>query len=148
MRRWTRVIAVVSLALGPVLLAGCQKKEEPPPPVAEAPKPVPFRIVGMELGKSLGADKKVAAPMATFGPRDTIYVAISSEGTATSTTVQALWQFQDGQLVAQDSQTLAPTGPAQTEFHIFKPSAWPKGKYSVEISVDGAPAGRKDFEVR
>jgi hypothetical protein len=148
MRRWTRVIAVVSLALGPVLLAGCQKKEEPPPPVAEAPKPVPFRIVGMELGKSLGADKKVAAPMATFGPRDTIYVAISSEGTAASTTVQALWQFQDGQLVAQDSQTLAPTGPAQTEFHIFKPSAWPKGKYSVEISVDGAPAGRKDFEVR
>lgn len=148
MQRWTRVIAVMFLICAPALFTGCQKKEEPPPPVAEVPKPVPFRIVGMELGKALAGDKKIAAPMATFGMRDTIYIAISSEGTAASTTVQALWTFQDGQLVAQDSQTLAPTGPAQTEFHIFKPTAWPRGKYSVEVSVDGAPAGKKEFDVK
>jgi hypothetical protein len=43
---------------------------------------------------------------------------------------------------------IAPTGPATTEFHISKPSGWPAGKYKVEISADGAPAGSKEFEVK
>ena len=38
--------------------------------------------------------------------------------------------------------------PDLTEFHISKPKPWPVGKYKVEIVVDSAPAGSKDFEVK
>ena len=46
------------------------------------------------------------------------------------------------------SETIAPIGPAVTEFHIAKPSGWPAGKYRVEIASNGSPIGTKEFEVR
>ena len=39
-------------------------------------------------------------------------------------------------------------GQARTEFHVFKPTGWPEGKYKVEVSLNGALAGSKDFEVK
>jgi hypothetical protein len=51
-------------------------------------------------------------------------------------------------VVKEQSESIAPTGTAATEFHISKPKPWPVGKYKVEIAVDGAPAGSKDFEVK
>jgi len=140
---------LLCLALAVSIFAvGCQKKAEPPPPVATTPAPPPFKVTGIELGKSLTAERKIAAPTTTFGTRDTIFAVIASEGTAKSTKVGTRWTFQDTLVVAQDSQDLAPTGPAWTEFHITKPTRWPKGKYAVEVSVDSVAAGRKEFEIK
>ena len=146
MRRPTSRLAVLALLVLTVA-AGCQKKQEPAP-VAETPKPTPFRVLSMDLGKRLDGEKKVASPTAVFGPRDTIYVAIATEGSASSVTLRALWMFEDGQKVADDAQDLAPTGPAQTEFHIMKATPWPKGKYTVEVFSDTTSAGKKEFMVQ
>jgi hypothetical protein len=145
-RSFGRLAAVAVLAT--LAVAGCQKKAEAPPPVAEAPKPVPFRIVSMELGKHLDAGMKVIEPSVTFGVRDTIHFSIASEGEAPAVTLRALWKFEDGQVVADDAQSLAPTGPAQTEFHVFNPAPWPKGKYTVELFADTTSAGKKEFMVQ
>ena len=84
----------------------------------------------------------------TFGRRDTIYASVATEGAAPSKTLTAKWTFQDGQTVKEQAESIAPTGPAATEFHISKKGPWPVGKYKVEILVDGASAGSKDFEVK
>jgi hypothetical protein len=131
--------------------ASCKKKEPPPPPAestAPAPAPPAFAVQGIELGKSIDADKKVAAPATTFSRKDTIYASVTTEGAAPSKTLAAKWTFQDGQTVKEQSQSIAPTGPAATEFHISKKGLWPAGKYKVEVSVDGSPAGSKDFEIK
>ena len=78
-------LAVVTV-LAALAFAGCQKKEAAPPPVAEMPKPVPFRVVSMDLGKRLDADKKIAEPAVVFGVRDTIHFSIASEGTSPTVT--------------------------------------------------------------
>lgn len=142
----------LAFGLTALTVAGC-KKEAPPPQsetaaAAPAPAPAEFSISVIEVGKQIGADKKIAAPTATFAPKDTIYASVVSEGAAPSKTIAAKWSFQDGQVVKEAAETIAPTGPAATEFHISKPSGWPVGKYKVEISVDGSPAGSKDFEVK
>jgi hypothetical protein len=139
---------IVSLALASALAFGCQKKAETPPPAATTPQPAPFRVTGVELGKSLTADKRVAAPTTTFGTKDTIYAVVATEGAAKSVTMLARWTFRDTVLVASDSQMVAPTGPAWTEFHILKPTRWPAGPYAVEVFADGQSAQRKTFEVR
>jgi hypothetical protein len=141
-----------ALVLGlAVAMAGC-KKDAPPPPQEEAsvpaPAPAEFSVSTIEVGKGIGADKRVAAPVSTFKPKDTIYVSVATEGAAGSKTIAARWTFEDGQVVDEGTESIAPTGPAVTEFHIAKPSGWPAGKYKVEISVDGAPAGNKEFEVK
>ena len=139
----------VATVLATLAFAGCQKKEAAPPPVAETPKPTPFRVVSMDLGKRLDADKKIAEPAVVFGVRDTIHFSIASEGTSPTVTLRALWKFEDGQTVADDAQQLAPSGPAQTEFHILlKSRPWPKGKYTVELFADTTSVGKKEFMVQ
>jgi hypothetical protein len=147
MRR-TVMPGLVSLALAGALAFGCQKKAETPPPAATTPAPAPFKVTGIELGKALTADRKIAAPMTSFGTRDTIYAVIASEGAARSVTLKARWTYEDTILVAADSQVVAPTGPAWTEFHILKPTRWPVGPYAVEVTSDGVDAGRKTFAVK
>ena len=152
MIRSRRIVWAAGLGLAVVGMASCKKKEAPPPPEAAAPAPEPappaFAVQGIELGKSIDADKKVTAPATTFGRRDTIYASVATEGAAPSKAISAKWTFQDGQVVKEQSESIAPTGPAATEFHISKKGPWPVGKYKVEVSVDGAAAGSKDFEIK
>jgi len=146
-RRW--FAATLGLALAAA--AGC-KKDAPPPPqeVAAAPAPAPaeFSVSTIELGREIGPDKRVTAPATTFKPQETIYVSVATEGAAPSKTISAKWTYEDGQVVNEATEDIAPTGPTAIEFHIFKPSGWPAGKYKVEIAVDGSPALSKDFEVK
>ena len=141
----------LALGLAAAATAGC-KKDAPPPPqeeaAAPAPAPAEFRVSSIEVGKGIGADKRISTPVTTFKPKDTIYVSVVTEGAAPSKTIVARWTFEDGQVVKEGTESIAPTGPAATEFHIAKPSGWPAGKYKVEITVDGASAGSKDFEVK
>jgi len=152
MIRSRRIVWAAGLGLAVAGMASCKKKEPPPPPEAAAPAPAPappaFAAQGIELGKSIDADKKVTAPATTFGRRDTIYASVATEGAAPSKAISAKWTFQGGQVVKEQSESIAPTGPAATEFHISKKGPWPVGKYKVEVSVDGAAAGSKDFEIK
>jgi hypothetical protein len=138
-----------------VSLAACGKKEPPPPPptpipvATPIPTPVPFKVVSVDLGKSIGDDKKVKDAAATFGPKDTIYAVVSTEGVAPKVALKARWTYgAKGTLVNEEGRDISSTGPAATEFHIAKPSGWPVGKYKVEVSADGAVAATKDFEVK
>jgi hypothetical protein len=101
----------------------------------------------IDLGNIIGADKKVPAPSLTFKPSDTIYASILTEGVASSASLGVRWTFQDGQVVDESAQSIAPTGPAVTEFHVAKPDGWPAGKYKIEVSANGKPAGALDFTV-
>lgn len=150
---YRRSLRTLVLGLAVVAAPACKKKVEtaaapPDTTTAMAPAPVPFAVQGVEVGKQIGVDKRVTAASTTFGPKDTIYASVATDGAAPSKTIAAKWTFGAGKLVKTDSQTIAPTGPAATEFHITKPSGWPVGKYKVEISVDGNAAGSKEFEVK
>ena len=65
-----------------------------------------------------------------------------------SATLGATWTYEDGQVVNEETRTITATGPATTSFFIAKGSAWPTGTYSVSVTLDGAPAGSKQFTVR
>jgi hypothetical protein len=119
-----------------------------PPPVAAPAAPAPFQVSALELGNSIGADKRVTAPADAFAPSDTIYASVATEGAAPSVSLEARWTYEDGQVVDQTTETIAPTGPAVTEFHIAKPDGWPTGRYKVEIVADGKTAASREFEVR
>ena len=140
-----------ALFLAAVLgLFACGQSESTPPVSAPAPAaaPEPARVSAIDLGSAIGADQRVTAPAAAFAPGDTIYASIATEGSSPSLTLTARWTYEDGQLVSESSETIAPTGPATTEFHIAKPDGFPAGRYRLEISANGAVAGARDFEVR
>lgn len=156
------LIAVALVAA--VGLAACGKKEAPPPapvvtqapapapapaPVAPAPAPVViFAVTGIELGNAVGPDGKVAAPTTVFAPTDSLHAVVATTGTATDARLAAKWTYEDGQTVNEDSRTISATGDAWTDFTLSKSDGWPLGKYKVEISLNGAPAGSREFEVK
>jgi hypothetical protein len=38
--------------------------------------------------------------------------------------------------------------PVYTEFHITKASAWPRGKYRVSVTLNGAASAPVEFDVQ
>jgi hypothetical protein len=105
------------------------------------------QVAEIDIGRSLNADKSIADNTTSFKPTDTIYVSVKTDGTASSAQLKTRWQYADGQLVDESTQTIAPSGEARTEFHISKPDGLPPGNYKVEVFLNDQPAGSKEFEV-
>jgi hypothetical protein len=105
------------------------------------------RVTDLTLGRSVGGDKAVTDRTESFKPNDTIYASVATEGSAQSATLRAKWSFEDGQLVDETTQTIAPNSQARTEFHISKPNGWPAGKYKVEVFLNDQSADSKTFVV-
>ncbi|MGQ0734678.1 MAG: hypothetical protein ACT4QD_13615 [Acidobacteriota bacterium] len=105
----------------------------------------PLRLDAIQLGRSLNPDNTVSGHTTTFGPFDTIYVAVltSDEGKGT---ISVKWVYA-GRTVSEPSQAVAYRGAAATEFHIQNSGGFPEGSYSVEVFLDGATVGTRDFRV-
>jgi len=146
-----RLHAVGSLLIV-AALAACAKKEAPVDTTQAAPAAVPapsaFSVMDIDMGRHIDAEKKISDKTDDFAPKDTIYASIHTTGAATNKTIAAKWTFQDGQTVDEHSTTVSPTGDGYTEFHIAKPSGWPKGKYTIHVMIDGAEVRTKDVTVK
>ena len=158
-------LALLAVLIGSAAMVGCKKKEEPAPmppvasePATPAPAPMPAAaatasVTGVDLGNAVGADMRVAAPMGTFAPKDTIYAAVmtatSDPAASVAGKLGAKWTHVDSnQVVHEDSKDLTFAGDGVTDFQISKPDGWPTGKYKVEISLDGAVVQTREFEVK
>jgi len=141
-----------------LLVAGaCAKSEPPPPPpppTTMAPAttlPAPVSVSSVAVGNAIGADKRVTAPSDTLGTKDTIYASVETAGTGHGK-LRALWTFVKGDKTAKVDETTIEfdaSGPAVNEFHISKPSGWPKGDYKLEVFLNDSatPALVKTFKV-
>jgi hypothetical protein len=145
MRFHTRTLIGVLLAAG--LGAACERpaatSTASPPPATQSA----LRVTEVDLGLGVGPDKRITDRTDSFSPSETVYVSVATEGAAPSATLKARWTYEDGQVVQESSQTIAPTGPAVTEFHVSNPAGWPKGSYKVEVFLNGNPAETETFKV-
>ncbi len=103
-------------------------------------------VVDIELGRAVGADKRVTAPSQAFAPGDVIYTSVVTDGSTSSATLSARWTYR-GALLEETAQRIAPHGTAVSEFHVFNPSGWAPGEYRVEILLDGRVVGDRGFTV-
>lgn len=151
MTRWW----LPALGLLLVVAPACTKKTETTSTNTTTTEPgttvegtiTPVSVVAVDLGRNVDAEKKVTEHVDVFKPNDTIYASVVTSGSAPNARIGVKWMFEDGQVVDQSEQVIAPTGAAATEFHITKPDGLPAGNYKVEVSVDGSPVQSKDFKV-
>jgi hypothetical protein len=157
MKMNSRGLALMSAMALVLVAAGCKKKDAAvadtaamgPLPDTTTPVAAPIHVTDVSTGKGLTADKNLVTPTSDFGVRDTIYVLVKTDGASTSSKLDAKWTYNGKQTVKEDTQNIAPTGgEARNEVHIQKATAWPKGAYKVEITLDGTAAGSKDFTIK
>ncbi len=142
-------------------VAACSKKDntqpimegtQPPAVDTSANASAGLSVADIQLGSAVGGDRNITMPKTEFGPNDTIYASVKTEGgAATGSTLTAVWTYEkDGNEARVDSTSLSitPTGPTATEFHISRPGGLPTGDYHVEVWVDGKSAGTRDFTVK
>jgi hypothetical protein len=139
--------SIFALTLAAVLSAACTRSSENPGATGTTGTGVDVRVSQIDMGRSLNADKTINDTSDSFKPNDTIYASIRTAGTAATATLKARWTYQDGQVVNESTQTIAPTGDARTEFHISKPDGWPTGKYKLEVFLNGSSTATRDFTV-
>src|SRR5262245_66352486 len=150
-----RKAALFGLSL--LVLSGCKKEEPPPPPppppVAQPPpppRPAPCRLTSVQLGNGIQPDNTVQTATTTFGPKDTIYLSVTSEGVTPQVVLGTRWTFgPKAVLVHEESKPITPPSAKamNTEFHISKPSGWPAGEYKVVLTVDGQETQTQTFTV-
>ncbi len=152
-------IALASALVAAVGMTGCKKNETPvaTPPAADttpapapAPTPAPAGVTinSLDLGKAVGADNRVTTASSVFAPADSdIYVSVNTSGMPSGNKLNAKWTYQDGQVVHTESRDMA-GGDTMYAFKINNPNAWPVGKYTVAVDVDGANVQTREFEIR
>jgi len=146
--------ALTAAALTLAVAAACSKDKRAESsgdvtPGAAAPTPAAssVRVADIDIGRAV-SNARVTDKTDDLKPTDTVYASVHTTGSAPNATVMARWTFEDGQVVQESSQSIAPTGDAYTEFHISKPDGLPKGKYKVEVFLDSQSVGSKNFEVK
>jgi len=149
--RPARSLTVVAFAFAALVACSKERNESAgdvtPGATATPPAASTVAVADIDVGRAV-ANAKITDKTNDFKATDTVYTSVHTTGTATAATVMARWTFEDGQVVQESSQSIAPTGDAYTEFHISKPGGLPKGKYKVEVFLDSKSAGTKDFEVK
>jgi hypothetical protein len=118
-------------------------------PSTTAPVQTDFRVTELDLGRSVGADNRIADGTDDFKPNDTIYAVVQTDGASSGQSLVARWTFQDGQLVEEQTQVVnSAGGNALTQFRLNKPTGWPVGKYKVSIMMGGNEVQSEEFEVK
>jgi hypothetical protein len=142
--RASSAVIVLMVAVG---VAGCGNRSETGSSSEPAATTEAVRVTEVDLGRAIGADKKITDATKDFKPNDTIYASVQTSGAAASATLGTRWTYQDGQVVDESQHTIAPQGDEVTEFHISKPDVMPPGKYKLEVMLNGVTAQTVEFEV-
>lgn len=159
MRRTTaRTRALTSALLLSAALFACGKKDDTTvtdttslgtTTATVAMDTTPIHVSDVQVGKAVDADKKISNGTTDFGVRDTIFVSVITDGAAKGASLSTGLVFNGKAAGAPVNTVISPAGgTTATEFHFAKKSAWPKGKYTVNVTLNGASAGTKDIEVK
>jgi hypothetical protein len=104
-----------------------------------------LRVIEIQLGRALNPDHTVAEHTATFDPGDSIYVSVRTAGVGSST-ITVRWKY-GNRVLDEPQKKVSYTDVAATDFNLRSAAGFPPGQYSVEVLLDGQPAGTKTFTV-
>lgn len=167
----SRRFALMSAMLAALVLSGCGSHDEavspipttPPPSGTAAVSPLPgstgalamamsnpasgLSFSSVELGLSADAEHRVHTTASHFSPTNTIHAAVETMGSGEAV-LSAVWTYQDGSVVHQESRSIKANGPRATEFTLARPGGLAVGDYTLKISLNGNPVDRTDFSIR
>jgi hypothetical protein len=90
----------------------------------------------------------LGAPTTRFGPTDSVYAEIRSNGTASSYTIYAKWTGANGEVLADYGIKVNEAGPNRTVISLSKPDGWPAGQNKIELAINGKTLRTVTFDVQ
>jgi len=141
----TRRISLLALGCASlVIAAACGRKASGGENTAGGRNTI--AVSDIDLGRAINADLTIKDKTTSFRPSDVVYASVGTNGAAPAT-LGVRWIYNDTQVIDEGTRDIHPTGATRTEFHISKPDGFPMGHYRLEVTLNGASAGTKTFEV-
>jgi hypothetical protein len=107
--------------------------------------PQTLRVTAIQLGRSLNPDNSVSDTAVTFRPNDKIYISVLTTGRGDAT-ISVRWMY-GSQVLDEPKKQVSYKDFAATDFALQSAGAFPSGKYSAEVFVNGQSVGTKTFRV-
>src|SRR5687767_1809335 len=92
---------LLALAVSSAVTA-CKKDSTPAGDTTTATTTLPtpdapgaFSVIDVDMGRHVGADKKISDKTDDFAPTDTIYASVHTSGTANNGAIMARWTFEN-----------------------------------------------------
>jgi hypothetical protein len=106
-------------------------------------------VEGIDLGKRVGADGKIADKTDAFNTADTVVAIVDTDDNAGGKELIARWTYGDSdQVVSEQRQTVAVGKDVYTTFRLTKETPWPTGTYHVRIMYNGKELKSSEFTVK
>lgn len=127
-----------------------QRPDMPSPGMPERDNaPVDSKVVRVTLSSDGDTEKNsLGVPKTSFGPQDTVYAEVQSQGTASEYTVYAKWIGANGTLLADYDIKVNEPGMTHTVLSLGKPDGWPTGEKRIELAINGSVQHTVPFHVR
>ncbi|HZF99308.1 MAG TPA: hypothetical protein VEY92_13935 [Pseudoxanthomonas sp.] len=117
-------------------------------PAASGTMASQFTVRSISVGNAASADRSVIARPGV-SRIDPIIVSVRTDGSASNVNIGARLTYQDGQVAGEESQVLNTSGSEITNIEFRDANGWPEGRYTVDVTVNGQPAGAgQQIEVR
>jgi hypothetical protein len=102
-------------------------------------------VTTIQIGRSVHSDHTVGGITTTFGPDDTVYLAVQTGG-AGSGTIRVRWTY-GGRVIDEPRKQVSYIQAASTDFRLQSPSGFPSGEYTAEVFVNDQSVGTRTFKV-
>ena len=104
------------------------------------------RVVGVDLGRAVDSQGRVADGTDTFAPSDTVYASVRTKGSSPKTVLGVRWRNAIGDEINGNNILIRPTGDTSTLFTLRYPHLDP-GHYTLDTRVNGKVVKTASFTV-
>lgn len=150
----TPALLLAAVLASPPAAATAETTANAPAATEPANTTADVTVSDLTLGMYVTQDKRIAVPMTTFRPEDTISLCITTvvaPGAVRAGTLGVWWTYGEGETLRSLKSDVAEmlfNGEGRVVFTIENPRTWPAGLYHVEVFLDGVSVGRKDFTIQ
>jgi hypothetical protein len=114
---------------------------------ASADSAAELRVSNVMIGRRIGPGNRITEPTFEFGPRDTVFVSVATQGAGEAGNLTAAWRSQSGEIVQKSSAPVPPAGE-NAEFRLAQPKGLKLGTYKVIIFLGGDSVETRVFVVK
>ncbi len=139
-------------AVAAALAAACSGSEDVRPAGSEAgvtdsAVTTELRVSNVMIGRRVGSGNRITEPTFEFGPQDTVYVSVGTEGTGDAGPLTAAWRSQNGEILQKSSEPVPPAGE-NVQFNLAQPKGLKPGTYKVIVFLGDDSVETRVFAVK
>lgn len=110
--------------------------------------PAMIEVDEITLGRTIDQQNEITDETSEFRSGDAVIAVVKTENAPAGASLVGRWTFDDGQVVAEQTERVPAGEEARTVFRLPQGRAWAEGDYTLVVLHEGREVERKDFKIQ